>query len=215
MDRLKKAFRWKSAATALEPAMEEALEAHDEKELSKVEEHEPLKERKIVAISTSPKQYLSQSYPEKESVSIERDSYHLGLAAGYTGRSIKEIEASLSRIEAQMATKDWVSIKLQEQMEKMEKLLAERLEIKGRRTASKIEQPLTPRMEEVLMILRQERAMSYADLALRMDIGISDLRSLLTHMAKRTSKIERFSVGKAGWVKYKGEEEMEKSDSSA
>jgi hypothetical protein len=48
--------------------------------------------------------------PERESkpeVSIQKDSYQLGLAAGYTGKSIKEIERSLSRIETQMVTKDW------------------------------------------------------------------------------------------------------------
>jgi hypothetical protein len=35
------------------------------------------------------------------------EEFQLGVAAGYTGRFIKEIESSLQRIESQMVTKDW------------------------------------------------------------------------------------------------------------
>ncbi|MFQ6120579.1 MAG: hypothetical protein ACE5KE_11945, partial [Methanosarcinales archaeon] len=45
-----------------------------------------------------------QSSPVLE---VQKDSLQLGIAAGYTGRSLKGIESSLNRIEAQMPTKDW------------------------------------------------------------------------------------------------------------
>lgn len=40
-------------------------------------------------------------------VEIQKESLQLGVAAGYTGKSIKEIETSLARIESQMTSRDW------------------------------------------------------------------------------------------------------------
>ncbi len=151
---------------------------------------------------------------------IERDSYQLGLAAGYTGRSIKEIEASLTRIEAQMVTKDWFEIKLQQidrRIEDIEKALGI---IKG--AAPGIEQqklaitkrmPLTRRMEDVLKGIKEAGEISFADLALKMNMDVSDLRSLLSIMTKRTNAVERFRIHRVGWVKYVGEPDA--IDSSA
>lgn len=52
----------------------------------------------------------AQVQPEKlnkEPIELEKESLQLGIAAGYTGKSLKEIEASLNRIESQMVSKDW------------------------------------------------------------------------------------------------------------
>jgi hypothetical protein len=38
---------------------------------------------------------------------LQKDSLQLGIAAGYTGKFIREIERSLGRIESQMVSKDW------------------------------------------------------------------------------------------------------------
>lgn len=40
-------------------------------------------------------------------VELQKESLQLGVAAGYTGRAIREIETSLARIESQMPSKDW------------------------------------------------------------------------------------------------------------
>ena len=40
-------------------------------------------------------------------IELEKESLQLGVAAGYTGKSIREIESSLARIESQMTSKDW------------------------------------------------------------------------------------------------------------
>lgn len=54
---------------------------------------------------------LSQPEPStkklSEPIELQKESLRLGVAAGYTGKAIKEIEASLARIEAQMTSKDW------------------------------------------------------------------------------------------------------------
>lgn len=40
-------------------------------------------------------------------IELQKESLQLGVAAGYTGKSIKEIETSLARIESQMTSRDW------------------------------------------------------------------------------------------------------------
>ncbi len=42
-----------------------------------------------------------------EPVELQKESLQLGVAAGYTGRAIKEIESSLERIEREMASREW------------------------------------------------------------------------------------------------------------
>jgi ribosome-binding protein aMBF1 (putative translation factor) len=207
LDRLRGLFKQKSDKKALESdvtsiqSLQTALPSFKENELS-MEMPRGKKAQSIsVAISNATGGHLSQTNVESDRVSVERDSYHLGLAAGYTGRSIREIEAALNRIESQMATKDWVTIKLDEHMEQIQALITGKKVVKLRAPEER-KQPLTSKMSELLMVLRQEKTMSYADLALRMDMSVSDLRSLLTHMVKRTNEVERFRVGRAGWAKF-------------
>jgi hypothetical protein len=74
---------------------------------------------------------------------IEEGSFKLGVASGYTGRSIRNVEEALNRIEAQMVTRDWFGVqfedktpvllnemsKLHEEMEKHDKNEEKRFEI--------------------------------------------------------------------------------------
>jgi len=59
---------------------------------------------------TGNKMYLAQ----KSEPALDKDSFQIGVAAGYTGKSIKEIERSLARIEAQMITKDWFNVEFED-----------------------------------------------------------------------------------------------------
>ncbi len=45
----------------------------------------------------------------EEGMTLEKQSLQLGLAAGYTGRSIHDIMRTLERIETLMITKDWMT----------------------------------------------------------------------------------------------------------
>jgi hypothetical protein len=205
-DRLKGLFGTKSDVKSIESidhrfeSIQQPVQAFDQvRELSK-----PI----AIPISTIPtNREIEESappYPE-----ISQDSYQLGLAAGYTGRSIKEIESSLSRIETQMVTKDWFTVQLQlvdRRIEDIERALGI---IKGaiptmeqQRAAIVKRMPLTQRMEELLSIVRESREISFADLALKMNIDISDLRSMLSIMTKRTSMVERFRIHRVGWIRY-------------
>jgi len=72
---------------------------------------------------THPTEPTSESGSEPEQATIEKDSYQLGLAAGYTGKSIKEIEHSLSRIEAQIVTKEWFKSEFKDQTPELAEIL--------------------------------------------------------------------------------------------
>lgn len=78
----------------------------------------PQKPKEKYDFRASEKLYVSQQSSQplqtpKEPV-LEKDSFQLGLAAGYTGKSIKEIEHSLNRIENQMVTREWFKTEFQD-----------------------------------------------------------------------------------------------------
>lgn len=45
---------------------------------------------------------------------IDESSFKLGVASGYTGRSIRSVEDALNRIESQMVTKDWFAVEYED-----------------------------------------------------------------------------------------------------
>jgi len=149
------------------------------------------------------------------------------------GRSLREIENSLLRIESQMITKDWFNLELKEKLLKLLKLVEdhekeEEMRFKALQSAieglrskalelpepfkSELSQqidvlesslPLTPKMKRVMEILRGTKEISYKDLAERLGISVSSLRGLLTNMCRRTQEIERFTRNGVGWVRLK------------
>ncbi|MCX6820394.1 MAG: hypothetical protein NT016_00340 [Candidatus Aenigmarchaeota archaeon] len=50
---------------------------------------------------------LAEPVARQPTIELQKDSLELGMAAGYAGRSLKEIETSLNRIETFMASKEW------------------------------------------------------------------------------------------------------------
>lgn len=149
---------------------------------------------------------------ETQQLTLDRDSVQLGVAAGYTGRSIKSMEASLDRIESQMVSKDWFSIKLEEERKFTQQLfdgLSKKLEFiqqmffqgPGRAYG---EERLSSKMAELISTVKEANEISYEDLAGRLNIQVPALRGLLSNILKRSDMIERFSIGNRGWVRYVG-----------
>lgn len=211
-DRLKGLFRTKSELSSSESIRHSSDSIQ---EITKPLEHP-------IEISVGPS--IPTSYESPTTPSIEKDSYELGLAAGYTGHSIKQIESSLGRIESQMATKDWTELRMKEQIEKYDQILQQRMQRIEQAlgiiqstvsTGQQIPQqftsrlPVTPRMEQIILALKDLKQVSYDDLAIRLDMGIDELRSLLSIMTKRTNLIERFRINRRGWLRYKGEQNSE------
>ncbi len=172
--------------------------------------------------SFSDVQLLESTPSPTQAIQLEKESLQLGMAAGYTGRSIRDIESALNRIESQMVTKDWFTIKLEEAIKNHEtkeesrfqtieatlssliryfdSLPAEtRLEtikeaIKGMR--------LTNKMQQLVNIVIDAKELSYADLAVRLNISQDALRGLLSLVVRRTGKIQRFERENKGWVRF-------------
>lgn len=165
-------------------------------------------------------------------IELQKDSLQLGVAAGYTGRSIKQIESSLSRIESQMPTRDWFSSQFedrtpelinlfekhekneQKRFEAMQNVLASlqktaekapeplKREISEQIMAMERQLPLTPKMKKLLQVVKETKEISYEGLHIKLDISVSALRGLLSNMAKRTDQIDRFEKDGKGWVRY-------------
>lgn len=158
---------------------------------------------------------------EPSQLEIERDSLQLGIAAGYTGRSIKDIDSALNRIESQMVTKDWLEIKLHQTMKehenkleirfnRIEKVISPLLDMLHEIPRTGIEQikekiegiRLTRKMNEVLQVVQASKEISYDNLAMKLNIERDNLRGLLSKIAKRTDKIQRFERNNNGWVRW-------------
>lgn len=168
------------------------------------------------------------------SIELEKDSLQLGIAAGYTGKSIREIENSLQRIESQMTSKDWflsqfketiaglVNILREHELNEQKRFEALQNSVNSLRLIAQIspepiksklfteigtieaQLSLTPKMKELLQIVKDSSEISYEDLCQKLGISVSALRGMLTNMTKRTGNIERFEKDNRGWVKYKG-----------
>lgn len=165
-----------------------------------------------------------------ENIEIEKDSLQLGIAAGFTGRSLRNIEDSLARIEGQMVTKDWMTITVKGDLEQR---LAEiqasldsiagaaaglpegtRQQIIGQVSRIRAQLQPTSRMMEMLSIVKETGEISYEDLAARLGISISSLRGLLSLASYRTPEIERFERKNKGWVRYKESSQAMQSDAN-
>lgn len=194
---------------------------------------EKIKEKPV---PTTSRLYLAQ----KTEPILDKDSFQVGLAAGYTGKSIKEIERSLDRIESQMITKDWFNLEfedltpeligrvksMQKGLEEHDSSVQERFkaiqaavekmegaaekapeplkeDILKEIKAIKAQIPLSPKMKELIDIVKLEGEINYEDLAKRLGVTVSALRGLLSNTLKRTDEIERFKKAGRGWVRYR------------
>ena len=146
--------------------------------------------------------------------SIEHDSYHLGLAAGYTGKSIKDIESSLVRLESQMVSKDWFLVHFQSFSQQLTETMLLVRRILEQMAKSGYNLPIiqttvdlpriTPKMALLAEIVREVKEISYEDLAARLGMNtVHGLRSLLSESVKQIPELERFKRKRKGWVRYK------------
>jgi len=59
---------------------------------------------------------LAEPVKRQPTIELQKDSLELGMAAGYAGRSLKEIESSMYRIETLMASKEWFTTQFGSQL---------------------------------------------------------------------------------------------------
>lgn len=160
------------------------------------------------------------------SLEFDKESVQLGLAAGYTGRSIHDINDSLNRIETLIPSKDWLLIQLEQSFRQHEENEQKRLEIilralnslhllssgapeplktkisdEIRTIESSLE--LSKRMKELIQIVKYSGKATYADLAQKMGITQSAFRSLLSLTMPRTDELEKIEENNKKYLKYK------------
>jgi len=163
---------------------------------------------------------------EPTSIELDKESVQLGLAAGFTGRSIYDINTTLNRIETLMPSKDWLTIELSEHFRYHEENEQRRLEIIITALNSlhsiSLEAPepiktklldkinktegslgLSNRMKELVQVVKYYGEVNYSDLAQKMNLTESGLRSLLTMTLRRTSELEKFDRDNRKWLRYK------------
>lgn len=176
--------------------------------------------------STQTSTHASAQTYESSSIDLDKESVQLGLAAGYTGRSIHDINSSLNRIETLMPSKDWITIELSEHFHHHEDNEQHRLEtiltaLNSLHSIS-LEAPepvktklldklhttesslgLSNRMKELIQVIKLYGEVNYSDLAQKMNLTESGLRSLLVMTLRRTDEIEKFEKDNRKWLRYK------------
>jgi len=216
--------RFKALDQAL-PSASKRLQALDRTSSSASERFRALQSASSAMESAEEKQ-------ERTTFELQRDSLQLGLTAGLVGKTIKDIENTLYRIESQMVTKEWFTLQFRDLLEVIQRLkeheekeqerfqiLLEAITSLKRLSTSlptdlrknlmeqveKIEStlPLTPRMKQILEIVKQKTEISYEELSKILGISLSGLRGVLTEMRKRTDEIECFIKDGHGWIKYR------------
>jgi hypothetical protein len=161
-------------------------------------------------------------------VELQRESLQLGIAAGYTGKTLREIESSLSRIETFMVSKDWMTSKLDSMAATHESNEQHRFEtlvsiINSLHEVARSSPPpiqtriieitkrleehgkITPRMQQLIDLVKELKEISYTDLAIQLGLRTEDgLRGLLSLVCRHYPNIQRFEKepGRRKWVKY-------------
>ena len=188
----------------------------------------------------SPKStFISSSDSEKSTISIDKESLKVGMAAGYISRSLINIEEGVERIETLMPSKEWITMNLTPKLEQIQQVVVSirdiimnherneerRFEVlldainKLKTLAPSLPEPtkteilstvtslksaaLTPKMQQILDILKEKREISYQELAERLGITIDGLRGMLSRMVKVCDEIERFEKDGKGWIRFK------------
>lgn len=144
---------------------------------------------------------LEKSLPDKEWLKGELNEYFTKVIESlkialkaideHESRSnlrYESIESALNRIEE-------IASSLKESSQK-EQIIKEVAEI--RRNI-----PLSPRMQEILEMLKEKKEMSYEEIAQSIGISVSALRGLLSEMCRRTDMVERFEKDGKGWLRLK------------
>ncbi len=155
---------------------------------------------------------------ENSSVELHKESLQIGLAAGYTGRSIHDINESLNRIETLLPTRDWLLVQFEKHfsdhesneqrrleailnaLESISKLSLDvpepiRSEIQSEVNNIKNKLATSDRMNELIELVRQNGEISYADAAARLTLTPSGFRSLVSDTKKRTDEITTVDHG--------------------
>jgi predicted transcriptional regulator len=182
---------------------------------------------------------ISSEKEEKPTISIDKESLKVGMAAGYISRSLISIEDGIERIENSMPSKEWITMNILPKIEQVQQAIynireilmdherneEKRFEVlleainKLKTMAPSLPEPikteilstvaslksatLTPKMQQILDILKERREISYQELAEKLGITTDGLRGILSRMVKVCDEVERFEKDGKGWIRIK------------
>jgi len=199
----------------------------------------------------SPKSTIISSEKEgKPTISIDKESLKVGMAAGYISRSLISIEDGIERIEISMPSKEWITMNILPKIEQVQQAIynireilmdherneEKRFEVlleainKLKTIAPSLPEPikteilstaaslksaaLTPKMQQILDILKERREISYQELAEKLGITTDGLRGILSRMVKVCDEVERFEKDGKGWIRIKSiQSDLNRSES--
>jgi len=193
---------------------------------------------------------ISSEKEEKPTISIDKESLKVGMAAGYISRSLISIEDGIERIEISMPSKEWITMNILPKIEQVQQAIynireilmdherneEKRFEVlleainKLKTMAPSLPEPikteilstvaslksatLTPKMQQILDILKERREISYQELAEKLGITTDGLRGILSRMVKVCDEIERFEKDGKGWIRIKSiQSDLNRSES--
>lgn len=156
--------------------------------------------------SNTEETYNPVFYTKEEEEIIKRDFIY-----GYIVKTLKSIEESLKRIEANMTTKEWASLNLAEKKD-LEKLISE-LEEKlnsisllkpslSALSASSRSSRSSEIIKKAIEIIREKKEISYEDLARELGISASYLRAIASLIEASDPKIKRVIKDKKGYFVF-------------
>mgnify|MGYP000335377065 CR=1 FL=1 len=191
------------------------------------------------SIESTKSTIISSDKEEKSTISIDKESLKVGMAAGYISRSLISIEDGIERIEISMPSKEWITMNILPKIEQVQQAIynikeilmdherneEKRFEVlleainKLKTIAPSLPEPikteilstvaslksatLTPKMQQILDILKERREISYQELAEKLGITTDGLRGILSRMVKVCDEIERFEKDGRGWIRIK------------
>jgi len=245
IQKLKQLFRFKSEIQSLQSFQSPIQSLESRFESPKADLNHDLNQSiRSVTPDFTGMQTLKEVSRPSQAIEIEKDSLQLGVAAGYAGRALKEIESSLNRIESNVITKDWFTLQFKDRtpelielirnhdentskkfesiavlLESLKKTVEKapepiRTEILAQVKTMEAQLPATKKMQKLISIVQEKGEINYTDLAFGLDISESALRGLLSNTMKRTDKIERFTKAGKGWVRFIGTSDGSLTDSA-
>lgn len=164
---------------------------------------------KIKKLFSKSKTEVIEEKPQESTIEEKASDYQIqsfntqNLALGYIFKSLKNIEDSLSRIESNLASKEWLLLNLSTK-EDVNKLLEKLAELNERILVKtgKMKNDIIDRIKEVV---KEKKEISYEELAKELGISPSYLRYILS--ISEIPNVEKVIKGRKGFLVYKGESE--------
>lgn len=118
--------------------------------------------------------------------------------------TLSQLKEIISKHELDEEKRFWILLEAIQTLRKIEPSVPENIRRNISSTAESLKKvALSPKMNEILQIVRKEKEISYTQLSQRLQISVDSLRGMISKMVKIVDEIERFEKDGKGWVRIK------------